>query len=114
MAARGKQPYQDFDLLYRLRNAIVHLNPDRAQYLDDGSRLGRPHKVAASLESRGVLKRSGNAAEETWLGLISSPAVAKWAYDTVFHIAKAIHDALPPHSTFQLMARMSWSSVDPL
>jgi hypothetical protein len=80
---RGKSPYQDFDLLVDLRNALTHFKPDKV-----GSEKTR--KLLARLKSSNLIPDSllpnydPNTPEQraVWVHYLSTAKVAKWACNT--------------------------------
>jgi hypothetical protein len=102
--------YHDFDLLFRLRNSLVHyrpevftestfLNPDHAQVL------------VRRLASRGLLQQDDlDAASLTGLvGLLHKASIAKWASDTATSTALEIVELFPAGS-WREWARRDWIS----
>jgi hypothetical protein len=94
---RGQQPYQDFDLLFRLRNAILHLKPE--SFDSDVLTNAELHPLLRSLDARVPLKRFGGPKlRNRMLGIaiaVQEPAVAQWAYDTCIRTCLALADCLP-------------------
>jgi hypothetical protein len=83
---KGRHPYQDLDLLFRLRNSIIHLKPS-----DD---IAEPDKIIKSLESKkllGIYKKGVIAGR---LSKISTRAVARWAINTVIIIVEDIKQGI--------------------
>jgi hypothetical protein len=80
---RGRSPYQDFDLLVDLRNALIHLKPDKL-----GSEKTR--KLLARLKSSnlipdGLVPNYDPSIPEqrtVWVHYVSTATVAKWACNT--------------------------------
>lgn len=90
----GTQPYQDFDLLVALRNALVHQRPERIP--DEESPELKPSKLVQRLISRGVVpRRSRSAVAEPMLGPVTEPAVARWAFDSGLQMVHALSEMLP-------------------
>jgi hypothetical protein len=77
---KGKQPFQSFDDLFVLRNAIVHARPVSPADQD------RPARIAASLAQRGIANRSSVASKlmdaDTWWMQIRTAATARWAAES--------------------------------
>jgi len=80
---QGKRPYQDFDFLIDLRNALTHLKPDK---LDSE----KTRKLLSRLKSSNLIPDSlvpsydPNIPEQraVWVHYISTAKVAKWACNT--------------------------------
>ncbi|MBZ8181550.1 hypothetical protein [Oscillatoria salina] len=86
---KGKNPYQDFADLFKLRDCLVHLKPhDRLKIEEDGtfSYLGR--KFIKRLTSKNILRQDTTVESITLL--IASEDVAKWACDTASAMVNAI------------------------
>jgi hypothetical protein len=78
---RGAKLYQDFSLLIDIRNALVHLKPDKV------SVKNKIDKILKSLDNRKLLSKafipaykSGKRAH--WVFYISNSNVAEWACNT--------------------------------
>lgn len=82
---KGAKPYQDLDLLFRLRDAIVHLKPDTL--------TGSPQKLLEQLRSRRLveLPPTGRA---IWMLTIATPEVARWASETVGNTIRALFEGV--------------------
>ena len=87
---KGAQPYQDFDLLFQLRNAIVHLKPQDA--------TTEPHRLVVQLAARKLCERSEPRVLQSWLDLIETRAVARWACNIVPAMVNALSEGLAPNS----------------
>jgi hypothetical protein len=84
---KGKKPYQDFDLLFRIRDEIVHMRPDKIKR--------EPHKIIAALSARGLCAKDDPHVKSTWLSQIKTRAVARWACNVVRDMVASIKDSLP-------------------
>ncbi len=78
---KGKEPFQSFDDVSALRNAIVHVKPI------DLDEANRPARIAAALGQRGIARqvppRQPDAPTgEPWLAQIRTPETAWWAADS--------------------------------
>jgi hypothetical protein len=99
---RGQQPYQDFDLLFAIRNAVMHLKEDPAYLAGPGGELALP-KLAKRLTSRGVRLNTPRKVDElsgAYIGgsivsLLSTPEVARWACETAANMVQAICSVIP-------------------
>ena len=92
---QGIQPYQDFDLLLTIRNAIAHQRPERLS--DTGGAPAEGQHVLKRLAARGLLSSlpSADTIHMTF-GEITEPAVANWALDTALHMVRMVGGFLPP------------------
>lgn len=86
---RGSQPYQDIELLFRLRNLLVHSKPEMVEFGEPGKTPDCP-KIVRSLASRGVIKTPAAGASVGWQQYVVVPAVAAWAYNTAVRSMKWI------------------------
>jgi hypothetical protein len=76
MYPRGEQPYQDFDLLFRVRDALLHYRPEVAEF-EIGGRAEDSTLVRA-LRSRNILSRFSTTTVAGWVSLVETRAAAKW------------------------------------
>jgi len=99
---KGKLPFQDFKLLFDVRNAIVHARPlDEEEFVWTGtgqarvltSRIRKSHPMLAKLRSKRLT--ANTASPENWICKISTPAAACWACNVASKMVKALVDALP-------------------
>lgn len=107
----GRQPFQDFDLLFRIRNVVVHTRPERYS-VDalEGLNAGTakvseltPHPLVRQLHSRGLLVGDRKA----WMPLFAalcSPTVATWALRAASDTVRALVE-LFPDGTYRNWAR---------
>jgi hypothetical protein len=89
----SQQPYQDFLLLIRLRNTIIHLPPDKAPS-DTSEPPIDSLKFLETLRQRGLTRGSRDAVA-SFLAEISTPEMARWACDTTAAIVRSIVEVLP-------------------
>lgn len=81
---RGASPYQDFDVLVKIRNDLVH-------YKMQAYTLGEGPAYFKQLSDRGLLLTSGKAAAPyIWLHNMSNSKAALWAYNTACRMAKKL------------------------
>lgn len=86
---RGAEPFQSFNDLVDLRNAIIHAKP-LATDADD-----RPSRIAATLARKKVARLQQQRGEndftvDVWLNQIQTPGVAWWAADTASECMEAL------------------------
>jgi hypothetical protein len=103
---KGRQPYQDFQLLFDIRNAIVHHKPEKITQ--------NPHKIVAGLASRGLCEHETPQVKSSWLHQITTRAVARWACNVVRDMVASLREHFPKDSEkslnpFMLMAFSSKS-----
>lgn len=105
---RGGRLYQDFDLLFKLRNSLVHMRPDRASWdFATYERTAKPFVYTDRLVARGLVQRERVGAAFDWVELVSTPDVAQWAYETALVVARYTCELLPK-GAFAAMALQIW------
>jgi hypothetical protein len=94
---KGAQPFQDFKLLIDLRNAIVHNKPrDTFLFTPDGEFMRvEPPPIVKRLEGKNILAEFEGPNCESWIDLISTQAVARWACNTSVEMVKSVMHAVP-------------------
>lgn len=107
---KGTSPYLDFDLLFRTRDALVHMKPEKippdlaAKWLKldtipemETSDKTRTEKLVNKLASRGLCVKETLIAVPSWISSISTRAAARWSCNVVADMVKSICDALCTH-----------------
>jgi hypothetical protein len=90
----GSRIFQDFDILVRLRNTVIHLkDSEETLHYEDGSMdvEGTP-KVINQLQERGLVSRPYLP---SWLVAISTQQVAEWSCNTATRMIVALIGMLP-------------------
>ncbi len=109
--ARGESgAFQDFEILVRLRNTIIHLkDSEETCWYEDGSIdvKGTP-KIVDQLQSKGVIPPDYMP---SWIVAISDRKVAEWSCETAIRLVEALLGMLPtselkrfmeiPHAAFR-------------
>ncbi len=85
---KGRQPYQDLDLLFAVRDHVLHLRPESLSR--DGS--GR-QKLYKRLEARHLITRIGSLAST--LSEIQTVEVASWACNVVVDVVDFFKQGSP-------------------
>jgi len=98
---KGSKPYQDFELLFTIRDATVHYKPEKITQ--------EPHKIVAALAARGLCERKEPHVKSSWLSQITTRAVARWACNVVRDMVASIGEHFPEDADktinpFMLMA----------
>jgi|CXWL01.1.fsa_nt_gi hypothetical protein len=77
----GQTPFQDFNLLIRIRNAYMHLKPD---YIGDirNPKSSAESKILEELENKKLIVNKHKPMRGAWTMYLYNPAVAKWACNT--------------------------------
>jgi hypothetical protein len=91
---RGVQPWQDFDALIGLRDAILHYKMDKFEFDPDGNRGTYP-KFVERLSNRDVLGSAGKGVTMPWIAVVATRAAATWAVNSACSIVLSILDAVP-------------------
>ncbi len=93
----GGPPFQDFVSLMKLRNAIMHMDFDQIKSVKIGEVEVEYPGIIKNLESKGILAdiKSDKNTICSWLLLVRTPAVAKWACNATANIVKDIMDSVP-------------------
>jgi hypothetical protein len=88
----GEQPFQDFDQLVRLRNALMHPKavPDIRKLISDLARRGltTDRRIPAEADEIGL----------TWLDRLQDPAIADWACLVAHKMMLAVLDIVATHT----------------
>lgn len=96
---KGRQPYQDFRLLFDLRNALAHakLSRIRTDRIDNRyqSKMIYP-PIIERLRSSNILADLPDVNElSPWLQVVSTPAVASWSVASCSTMILQIIDKVP-------------------
>jgi hypothetical protein len=93
---RGTKPFQDFELLVRLRNEIVHMKAQLG-LIPVGPSTPNPKLggVATRLQSLKLLAEYETDTQATWVHMASTRATAEWACKTARAMVSATVDSLP-------------------
>jgi hypothetical protein len=97
---KGCEPFQSMELLFRVRDAIVHLKSEQLEFDERGSATWSSHTwVLEKLRSKSVLAEHDPfeyvGTSPTWLSLLNTRAVARWACNVASQIALAALDSIP-------------------
>ncbi len=101
---RGAQPYQDFFLLMRLRNELVHFKPNGA-FEQDATAEEIHQDLFNKFRGKKILAENTKSSGGSWTFLIETKAVAEWACNTAARMVLDFCSKIPPKST--LKATMS-------
>lgn len=86
----GESSYQEFSLLFKLRDYLVHLKPERFEVKANGDWTYIEEKLIDELRSRKILSNKDGSLTSR----ISNPNAAKWACDTVAKMVTATLDRI--------------------
>ncbi len=84
---KGHAPYQDFNLLFTIRDAILHHKPEKITQ--------DPHRILAALVARGLCEREAPHVKSSWLHQITTQAVARWACNVVCDMVVSLREHFP-------------------
>lgn len=87
---KGSQPYQDFDTLFAMRDAIIHMKPEKI--------TEEPHKILQRLRAKNLCEDPEPGVKASWLSQISTRTVARWACNVVVEMVKSLKACLPAAS----------------
>jgi|ERR1700678_82793 len=91
--AKGEQPFQNFKLLFQLRNDLMHFKPD--PLMEEGEpkpTLG----IISKLHGLGILNDSpAPDSNRSWVHVLGTRAVAEWACNTTSRMTTDIVSKLP-------------------
>lgn len=91
---KGKNPYQDFADLFKLRDCLVHLKPeDHIEIDEDNKWTYSGRKLIDRLRSKNIVQEYTSTQSITLL--VSTAVAAKWACDTASAMVTAILDRIP-------------------
>lgn len=108
--AHNEKPYQDFKLLLKVRNELVHRKSEfhedtliKGQGFPDKTLDDHP-KFFKELESRKLCDTS--AVDGSWIDLIQTPAFATWCCDTALSMASEFLNSIQDVPESKLKGRM--------
>ena len=96
---KGREPYQSFRLLFRLRNEVVHLKPKVFHLLEEDG--VEPKDLVHELRRRGLVDEG-----HFLLDLITTKALCCWAVDTARRVVEHVVGLLPPNLKNQVVAEV--------
>jgi hypothetical protein len=114
MFDRGSNPMQDFRDLIALRNSLVHHKAIRIDVYDDGRVESSTPSVIDRLRSRKLLIKEELNTHYSWVQLVGSAQIAKWACETAFNMATGIVGSLPESTLRMVMNRVHQTFADSL
>lgn len=93
---KGESPYQEFRLLFSVRDALVHMKPERIAEKAT-SEKSRTDKLVRALASKGLCIAKIPDTKSSWLSKISTRAVARWSCNVAVDMVDSICDGLRAH-----------------
>jgi hypothetical protein len=107
---KGAQPWQDFDALIRVRDAILHLRMDEFALDKEGNRTYP--KLVQGLSNRGILAPDTPRTTIPWIAIVATRSAAKWAINSACHIVISILDAVPSNDPLHTSWRPGFQPMD--
>jgi hypothetical protein len=105
---RGEKLFQDFDLLFRLRNDLVHIRPGKAKSHFLGPTERGTHKSADQLIKRGIVSPQDVERAHNWLDVVADHSVAEWALGAAVDIATTVYEMIES-PVLRSILRDAWS-----
>lgn len=101
---KGTLPYQDFDCLIKIRNALIHSRPDRFTMPVKEIKPSKEYpKFIRHLTSSGIIPEPKKLPLSSWESLITVPEVAYWSYKTASEMIISIIEVFPECSIKQIL-----------
>ncbi|HXB53297.1 MAG TPA: hypothetical protein VN461_00810 [Vicinamibacteria bacterium] len=91
---KGHEPYQSFDLLFKVRDAIVHLKPYRHTFTGTGIEA-EPRGLLNALHARGLVPDPTVLPAQSFLSTVASAALCRWAVQTAREVVSNAVSLLP-------------------
>ena len=104
---RGEQPYQDFDLLVKLRDKLVHSDVEEFEMVVRGKKEYEPHPLVKPLIDREVVKAPPKTSPPQLRPALNKPEVAEWALGVALQTIKFLIDLFPEGLTKDNLKFMS-------
>ena len=89
---KGKQPYQDYALAVRLRNALVHAGPVVNDPADRDQR-----RIPGALRTRGLISEREASPNYSWRAAALQPKVATWCFNASVEMIQFLARATQRH-----------------
>jgi hypothetical protein len=93
---KGRNPFQDFSLLFDVRNMIIHVKAIDQSGPQDGeaATFTMPEKVRV-LQGKGLAKQSVVGVGMSWCAALETDKMASWACETALNMILAVLDLIP-------------------
>jgi hypothetical protein len=98
----GRQPYQDIELLLKLRNLVVHARPETVSYGEPPAGTELP-RIVRSFAGRGIIPLPRPGARIGWREYVLVRPVAAWAFNTVIRTVKWLTQVCPDRNLGELL-----------
>jgi len=101
----GGQHFQDLDLLFRLRDGLVHAKP--ATFDMEEPERGYNFNLVRALSSRHLIPSGSECEPHAWTRHALTPAVARWSFNTALSTVRDFLNLLAPNQ----FTRQTFESV---
>ncbi|MCK4340523.1 MAG: hypothetical protein KAY37_02220 [Phycisphaerae bacterium] len=103
---KGAQPYKDFDLLRRIRNALMHYKADVLDFAE-GSDETAPKGLVEKLYSRSLLEHNEARGPMSLVNRLGRPMIAAFAHNAALNMIKSLIQAMPKCDMTEVLS-FSW------
>jgi hypothetical protein len=93
---KGSQPYQDFALLMRLRNDLVHTKPNKPFIAGETTNEEAHEALLTRFRNKQILADDRDSG--SWTYLVQSRAVAEWSCRTVARVVSEVCSGVSQNS----------------
>lgn len=110
-------PFRGLQLLFELRNALVHSTPERLPLKhDQDTRIvqAAPHELVVRLAQEGVALPSHDGAMTSLHAFLLHEAVPRWAHNAAVSSIARIRDSLPPNWNLLTFTLYNLEPLQPL
>jgi len=100
--AKGEYPFQDFELLFSIRNELMHHKLEKIT----------EHRLVERLRAKHLCSNGGGK-NNSWREIVFTPATAKWAVNTAVEMINTIQTALFSCASegSEVTPLTSWSAI---
>lgn len=102
---KGSLPYQDFECLIKIRNALIHSKPDKFIVPSQITEASKEYpKFIYHLVNRKIISPPKRGLPFShWERLVKTPEVAYWSYKTAYEMIISIIEVFPECSLKQIL-----------
>jgi hypothetical protein len=91
---KGAEPYQSFDLLFKVRDHIVHLKPHRQTVTAEGVEM-EPKTLLKLLHARKLIADPTSLPARSFLEILTSASMCAWAVRSAATVVRHVADLIP-------------------
>jgi hypothetical protein len=95
---RSGQPYQDFALLTRLRNDLVHTKPNQLFVHGVTTNEEAHEDLMKRFRNKNILANDRDSGSGSWTYLVQTKAVAEWSCKTAAHVVNDLCTGVPQNN----------------